>query len=53
MFTYHLSHYLFNGDEISIGLFLGTSIHETAQVAGAGLIYSEQYNSPDTMILQQ
>ena len=50
MFTYpFLSHYLFNGDELSIGLFLGTSIHETAQVAGAGLIYSEQYNSPDTM----
>ena len=36
MFTYpFLSHYLFNGDEISIGLFLGTAIHDTAQVAGA------------------
>ena len=28
------------------GLFLGTSIHETAQVAGAGLMYEEQYNAP-------
>ena len=50
MFIYpFLAHYLFNGDELSIGLFLGTSIHETAQVAGAGLIYSEQYSSPATM----
>ena len=50
MFVYpFLAHYLFNGDELFIGLFLGTSIHETAQVAGAGLIYSEQYNSPSTM----
>ncbi len=50
MFIYpFIAHYLFNGDELSIGLFLGTSIHETAQVAGAGLIYSEQYNSPTTM----
>ena len=50
MFIYpFLAHYLFNGDELSVGLFLGTSIHETAQVAGAGLIYSEQYNSPATM----
>ncbi len=50
MFFYpFLAHYLFNGHDLSIGLFLGTSIHETAQVAGAGLIYSEQYNSPTTM----
>ena len=50
MFIYpFLAHYLFSSDELSIGLFLGTSIHETAQVAGAGLIYSEQYNSPTTM----
>tara|TARA_B100000575_G_scaffold285996_1_gene282077 strand:+ start:667 stop:1761 length:1095 start_codon:yes stop_codon:yes gene_type:complete len=50
MFIYpFLARYLFNGDELSVGLFLGTSIHETAQVAGAGLIYSDQYNSPNTM----
>ncbi len=50
MFIYpFLANYLFNGNELSVGLFLGTSIHETAQVAGAGLIYSEQYSSPLTM----
>jgi len=30
-------------------LFLGTSIHETSQVAAAGLIYDQQFNSPETM----
>ena len=37
-----MSHYL-------DGLFLGTSIHETSQVAAAGLIYEQQFNSPETL----
>ena len=28
---------------------LGTAIHETAQVAAAGLIYDQQFNSPETL----
>ena len=32
-----------------IGLFLGTAIHETSQVAAAGLIYDQQFNSPETL----
>ena len=28
---------------------MGTSIHETSQVAAAGLIYDQQFNSPETM----
>ena len=28
---------------------MGTSIHETAQVAAAGLIYDQQFNSPETL----
>ena len=39
----------FNGDPLFVGLFLGTSIHETSQVAAAGLIYEQQYNSPETL----
>ena len=31
-------------DSISAGIFLGASIHETAQVAGAGMIYAQQYS---------
>ncbi len=44
-----LGGYIFDNDGMAVGLFLGTSIHETAQVAGAGLIYAEQFNSPKTM----
>ena len=39
----------FNDDPLLIGLFLGTSIHETSQVAAAGLIYEQQFNSPETL----
>jgi uncharacterized integral membrane protein (TIGR00698 family) len=44
LFTYpFLSHVIFRGDARMAGLFLGTSIHDTAQVAGAGLMYRQQY----------
>ena len=39
----------FNGEPLLIGLFLGTSIHETSQVVAAGLIYEQQFNSPETL----
>ena len=39
----------FNSEPLLIGLFLGTSIHETSQVAAAGLIYEQQFNSPETL----
>jgi uncharacterized integral membrane protein (TIGR00698 family) len=39
----------FDGDPLYVGLFLGTAIHETSQVAAAGLIYDQQFNSPETL----
>lgn len=36
-------HWIFDGDPFAAGLFLGTSVHETAQVAGAGLVYQQFY----------
>ena len=39
----------FSNEPLLIGLFLGTSIHETSQVAAAGLIYEQQFNSPETL----
>ena len=30
-------------------IFLGTSIHETSQVAAAALIYDQQFNNPETL----
>jgi uncharacterized integral membrane protein (TIGR00698 family) len=44
-----VSHGLFGGDATLAGLFLGTAIHDTAQVAGAGLVYLVQYASPDAL----
>jgi uncharacterized integral membrane protein (TIGR00698 family) len=40
-----VSHALFAGDAKLAGLFLGTAIHDTAQVAGAGLMYLQQYGT--------
>ena len=41
-----LSHALFDGSAWHAGLFLGTAIHDTAQVAGAGLVYLQQWGDP-------
>ena len=48
IYPYFANHY-FDGEPMLIGLFLGTSIHETSQVAAAGLIYDQQFNSPETL----
>lgn len=45
MFAYpYFAYFLFQDDPIRAGLFLGTSIHETAQVAGAALIYGQVFD---------
>ncbi|MFC1872640.1 YeiH family protein [Chloroflexota bacterium] len=38
-----LAHWLFAGDITMAGLFTGTAIHETAQVAASGLIYDQTF----------
>ena len=44
MFVYpYLAHALFGGDHALAGLFMGTSIHETAQVTGAAMMYDESF----------
>ena len=42
-------HWIFGGDAFASGLFLGTSVHETAQVAGAGLVYQQYYDDPQAL----
>ncbi|MBI2304942.1 MAG: putative sulfate exporter family transporter [Chloroflexi bacterium] len=39
----YLANFVFQGNLVMAGLFSGTSIHETAQVTGAGLIYDQIY----------
>lgn len=50
MLTYPFAaHWMFDGDAFAAGLFMGTSVHETAQVAGAGLVYQQYYNDPQAL----
>jgi uncharacterized integral membrane protein (TIGR00698 family) len=49
MFYPYLGHLLFDGDSTLIGLFMGTAIHDTAQVAGAGMVYLAQYGSAEVL----
>ena len=42
----YMAHYIFNGNDINAGIFLGAAIHDTAQVSAAGLIYQETFSSP-------
>ena len=45
----YFSNFYFENNSLQTGLFLGTAIHETSQVAAAGLIYDQQFNSPETL----
>jgi len=40
------AHWMFDANAFNSGLFLGTSVHETAQVAGAGLVYEQYFDDP-------
>ena len=44
-----LAHSIFEADPRLVGFFLGTAIHDTSQVAGAGLMYQLAYNSPEAL----
>ena len=52
MFLYPIfAQFLFSHDIVSAGLFLGSSIHETAQVAGSAMIFSDQYEEPNIIAI--
>jgi len=44
-----VAHGIFGGNPDLVGFFLGTAIHDTAQVAGAGLLYAQQYAAPEAL----
>ena len=44
-----LVHLLFGSQPIAAGIFLGTAIHDTSQVVGAGLVYAQQFHSPQAL----
>ena len=45
----YFAEWYFDNNALEVGLFLGTSIHETSQVAAAGLIYDQQFSNPETL----
>lgn len=44
LFYPYLAQIFFGSDPIKAGLFLGTAIHDTAQVTGSALIFDQMYN---------
>src|SRR5688572_14207711 len=50
LFSYpFLAYFLFGPEVQQAGLFLGTAIHDTAQVAGAGLMYKQYFSAPEAL----
>lgn len=45
----YLANLIFTGGALQSGMFLGTSVHETAQVVGAGQIYADVFSQPETL----
>ena len=43
------AHWLFHGDAVRSGIFLGTAVHDTAQVIGAGMAYQQYYDTGRTL----
>ncbi|MBI5767931.1 MAG: putative sulfate exporter family transporter [Verrucomicrobia bacterium] len=44
-----LAHLIFAADARAAGIFLGTAIHDTSQVAGAALTFAGRYSAPDAL----
>ncbi len=50
MLTYpYIVPLLFGLDHAAVGIFLGTAIHDTAQVTGAALVYQQLHLAPDVL----
>ncbi|WP_033543105.1 YeiH family protein [Planococcus sp. CAU13] len=49
LFYPYLAHFFFEDNPVKAGLFLGTAIHDTAQVTGAALIYAQLFDAPETI----
>lgn len=45
----YIANVFFAGDAVKAGLFLGTAIHDTAQVTGAALIYSDLFQMEEVI----
>lgn len=44
-----VAHWLFAGAPYSAGVFLGSAVHDTSQVAAAGMVYQDYYVDPQVL----
>lgn len=49
LFYPYLAHFFFADEPVKAGLFLGTAIHDTAQVTGAALIYAQLFDANEVI----
>ena len=50
MLTYpFIAHWIFSADALSAGVFLGSAVHDTSQVAAAGMVYQDYYVDPQVL----
>jgi uncharacterized integral membrane protein (TIGR00698 family) len=40
---------IFAGDALKVGLFLGTSVHDTSQVVGSAKVYADVFSAPQAL----
>ncbi len=45
----YASHYIFSGSPQQVGIFLGTSVHDTSQVTGAAMVYQQVFGSSEVL----
>jgi len=45
----YLAHLLFEANPVRVGLFLGTSVHDTSQVTGSGIVYADAFSEPHAL----
>lgn len=49
IFYPYVGNIVFSGDPVKTGLFLGTAIHDTAQVTGSALMYHDIFDNPEVI----
>lgn len=45
----YLANLIFSGEAVKVGLWLGTSIHDTSQVVGSAKVYSDVFAAPPAL----
>jgi uncharacterized integral membrane protein (TIGR00698 family) len=46
LFYPYLTNVVFDGEPVKVGLFLGTSVHDTSQVVGSAKVYADVFAAP-------